>query len=174
MKYHLREIEKKDIPSINEWRNNREIINYLGAPFRYINKDVDEAWYSSYINNRNSSVRLAIVEDHSDGIIGAVYLTSIDWVNRSAEFSIWIGAIDYQSKGVGKFASHHMLSHAFNDIGMQRIHLTVLSDNTRARNLYKNVGFKEEGVLRKVILKNGIYKDMILMSILAQEFTATI
>ena len=36
----LREIERKDMKIINSWRNNQNIISYLGAPFRFINQDV--------------------------------------------------------------------------------------------------------------------------------------
>ena len=39
--FHLRELERKDLPTINKWRNNPELIALLGAPFRYINLDVD-------------------------------------------------------------------------------------------------------------------------------------
>lgn len=172
MNYRLREIEKKDIPEINAWRNKKDLINFLGAPFRYINEDVDNAWYASYMSNRSSCVRLAVIENDSDNIVGAVYLTSIDWLNRSAEFSIWIGLEGHRNKGLGNFVCKQMLSHAFKDLGMHRIYLSVLSKNSRARKLYKNMGFVEEGIQRQVVFKNGIYEDMILMSILAHEFSA--
>lgn len=170
MNYKLREIEKKDIPIINQWRYNKALIDFLGAPFRYINEDVDDIWYASYLSNRNSCVRLAIEECSSSAIVGAVYLTSIDWLNRSAEFSIWIGLAEHQNRGVGKFATHKILDHAFNDLGLHRIYLTVLERNDRARKLYKSVGFSEEGVLRQAVFKNGHYENMISMSILMSEF----
>lgn len=170
MNYRLREIEKKDIPIINGWRNKKDLIDFLGAPFRYINEDVDNNWYASYLSNRNSCVRLAIEESSSNVIVGAVYLTSIDWLNRSAEFSIWIGLSEHQNKGVGKFATHKILDHAFKDLGLHRIYLTVLERNARARKLYKSVGFSEEGVLRQAVFKNGCYENMVSMSILMNEF----
>ena len=43
--YRLRELERKDIPTINRWRNNPELVALLGAPFRYINSEVDEKWF---------------------------------------------------------------------------------------------------------------------------------
>lgn len=170
MSYFLREISREDMPIINSWRNNPEIIENLGSPFRYVSKEVDDAWFSSYLSSRTSSVRLAIVEAEQEKIIGAVYLTGIDWVCRSAEFSIWIGASESQGKGAGKFATQKTLGHAFNNMGLHRIHLTVLSENLRARNLYKSIGFSEEGNLRQAAFKNGEFKDMIAMSILSNEF----
>lgn len=170
MNYTLREIEKKDMPIINGWRNKKDLIDFLGTPFRYINEDVDNNWYASYLSSRNSCVRLVIEESISDVIVGAVYLTSINWLNRSAEFSIWIGLTEHQSKGVGKFATLKILEHAFKDLGLHRIYLTVLEGNIRARKLYKSVGFSEEGVLRQAVFKNGCYENMVSMSILMSEF----
>ena len=170
MSYFLRELSREDMPTINSWRNSPEIIDSLGSPFRYVAKEVDDAWFSSYLGSRNSNVRLAIVDTEKEKIIGAVYLTGIDWVCRSAEFSIWIGASDSQGKGAGRFATQKTLEHAFRNMGLHRIHLTVLSENIRAINLYKSVGFLKEGTLRQAAFKNGEFKDMISMSILSNDF----
>ena len=43
--YKLRELERKDLKKINSWRNDEEIIALLGAPYRFINQEVDEKWY---------------------------------------------------------------------------------------------------------------------------------
>ena len=47
MNYFLRELCRDDIEEINAWRNNREIVSNLGAPFRFINKNIDDAWFDS-------------------------------------------------------------------------------------------------------------------------------
>ena len=46
--YRLRELERKDISTINKWRNNEDIISNLGAPFRYINQDIDRTTISDF------------------------------------------------------------------------------------------------------------------------------
>jgi hypothetical protein len=60
--YKLGELRKEDIPNINKWHNDSELINHLGAPFHYINLDVDYRWYDNYMQNRNTTTRCAIVE----------------------------------------------------------------------------------------------------------------
>ena len=171
MSYFLREICRSDIQVINSWRNDREIIDTLGASFRYIGEETDIIWFNNYLSNRSGIIRLAICNKASTTLIGAVYLLGIDWVNRSAEFAIWIGEKSYQGKGAGFFAIRETLSHAFNDLNLHRIHLTVLATNQRAINLYKKIGFLEEGRLRQVVFKNGCFIDMLQMSILASEFS---
>ncbi len=170
--YKLREIEKKDLPSINQWRNDKGVIDCLGAPFRYINVNVDEAWFEGYMRSRNNCVRCAIVSEECDDIIGLVSLVSIDHLNQSAEFHIMIGNSANQGKGAGTFAVREILKHAFFNLNLQRVELTALEDNQRARHLYEKVGFVQEGVKRAAKYKNGRFVNMIAYAILKSEFIA--
>lgn len=168
--FYLRELEKKDLPAINKWRNNPELVELLGAPFRYINLDVDIKWYESYMNNRGSAIRCAITEDDEDTILGLISLVSINYMNQSAELHIMIGDSENQGRGIGTFAVTAMLNHAFNNMNLQRVELSVLEDNVRAKHLYEKCGFVYEGRKRKAKYKNGSFVDMLMYSILKSEF----
>ena len=168
--YQLRELERKDLAEINKWRNDPELISCLGAPFRYINLNVDEAWFDGYMKNRHNTVRCAIVEEDQDVILGLVSLASIDHMNQSAEFHIMIGSKDNQGKGIGSFAVREMLHHAFDNLNLQRVELTVLEDNLRAQHLYEKVGFVKEGIKRSAKYKRGKFVNMLMYSVLKSEF----
>ena len=168
--YKLRELDKRDLTTVNKWRNDKELIDHLGAPFRYINQIVDDRWFDNYMNNRSTCVRCAIVTEESDGIIGLVSLIKIDQMNQSAEFHIMIGDKQNRGKGAGSFAVKEMLQHAFLNLNLQRIELTVNEDNASAINLYEKVGFVREGMKRKARFKNGEFINMYLYSILRDEF----
>lgn len=168
--FHLRELERKDLPKINKWRNDPELIDLLGAPFRYINLDVDTKWYESYISNRGNAVRCAITEDDRDDILGLISLVAINYINQSAELHIMIGDKENQGRGVGTFAVETMLNHAFNNMNLQRVELTVLEDNVRAKHLYEKCGFVREGRKRRAKYKNGKFVDVLVYSILKSEF----
>ena len=90
--FRLRELERRDLTEIIKWRNDPELINLLGAPFRYINYDVDVQWFENYMKSRNNAVRCAIVGD-DDNIIGLVSLVPVDMLNQSAEFHIMIYSV---------------------------------------------------------------------------------
>lgn len=165
----LRELNSEDLKTINEWRNDQELIKNLGAPFRYIGLEVDRHWYETYMGNRNSAVRCAIV-DETNKILGLVSLTNIDLLNQCAEFHIMVGDKENQGKGIGTFAVKAMLDHAFNNMNLQRIELTVLEYNERAKRLYEKSGFQFEGRKRKSTYKNGKFVDMLMYSILKTEF----
>lgn len=170
--YKLRELEKKDIEEINNWRKNEELIQYLEAPYRYINLEVENKWYENYLNNRNNTIRCAITTQE-DNIIGLITLTNINNINRSAELHIMIEKEENCGKGIGSFAINKILNHAFFDLNLNRVELEVLTQNLRAQNAYKKLGFKYEGTRRKACFKNGIYVDIDIMSILKEEFYIT-
>lgn len=168
--YQLRELERKDLSIINKWRNDPELISLLGAPFRYINIDVDEKWFESYMANRSNTVRCAIVQESEDVILGLVSLVSIDYMNQCAEFHIMIGDKQNQGKGIGTYAVNEMLHHAFYNMNLQRIELTVLEENKRAQKLYENAGFVREGLKRKAKYKNGEFVNVLSYAILRAEY----
>ena len=168
--YKLREIKRDDIPIINSWRNSQELVSNLGAPFRYINVDVDYSWFDSYMRSRNNTVRCAIIDD-KDECVGLVTLANIDSLNQSAEFHIMIGDENERGKGAGSFATNEMLYHAFYNLNLQRIELGVLDNNNNAIQFYENFGFKREGRKRCAKFKNGMFIDLLIYSILRSEFT---
>ncbi|MBQ7560524.1 MAG: GNAT family N-acetyltransferase [Synergistaceae bacterium] len=167
--YRLRELERRDLAEINKWRNDPELINLLGAPFRYINYDVDVQWFENYMKSRSNAVRCAIVKD-DDNIIGLVSLVPVDVLNQSAEFHIMIGSKENQNKGCGTFAINEILKHAFMNMNLHRVELGVLENNTRARHLYEKAGFIQEGIMRGALFKNGKFVNKVMYSILREEY----
>ncbi|HEV2610695.1 MAG TPA: GNAT family protein, partial [Noviherbaspirillum sp.] len=170
MPYFLRELGRADLARLTKWRNERELMSQLNAVFRYVGQETDLDWFNEYIANRFNNIRLAICEAGSEKFIGVVYLLEIDWINRNAEKAIWIGDKAYQGKGAGEFATRSVLRHAFNDLNLHRLHLTVLATNERALKLYRKVGFVEEGRLRQAVYKDGRYIDLIRMGMIEEEY----
>ncbi len=168
--YKLRELERCDMERINTWRNDPYLIACLGAPYRYINEDVDKAWYDKYLNTRSNSVRCAIVDERDDEILGLISLLDIDSINRSAALHIMIGGAENRGKGVGTFAVKAMIEHAFLNLNLRRIELGVLETNLPAIRLYEKTGFVKEGVKRQSNYKSGKYVNLIMMGLLRTEW----
>jgi RimJ/RimL family protein N-acetyltransferase len=63
-----------------------------------------------------------------------------------------------------------MLRHAFNDLNLHRVFLSVLSSNAAAIRAYEKAGFRREGIAREAAYKRGRYEDLVDMAILAHEF----
>lgn len=168
--YALRELSRSDLPEINRWRADQGLIDGLGAPFRYIDLAIDERWYESYLNGRANSVRCVVVdEQETDSPLALITLAAVDWVSRVCELHIMV-APERQGQGVGTYAVGAMLRHAFLDLGLRRVELSVLAENARARALYAKAGFVEEGVKRSARYKNGSYHDLCIMALLKEDW----
>ncbi|WP_392461538.1 GNAT family N-acetyltransferase [Streptococcus parasuis] len=167
--YRLREIDREDMIIINSWRSSKELIDHLGATFRYINKEVDFKWFENYMQNRGTNIRCSILNEEEQ-VLGLVSLTNIDRMNQTAVFHIMIGDSTHRDKGIGSYATNEILRHAFYDMNLNRVELTVLESNNRAIALYEKLGFKKEGIKRDAVYKNGEFVNMIFMAILKSEY----
>lgn len=101
-----------------------------------------------------------------------MYLLNIDSISLSADLHIMIGKTENQGKGIGTFAVKALIEHAFYDLNLRRLQLEVLKYNTIALNLYKKIGFVEEGIKRKAVYKNGEYVDELIMALLKEDYSA--
>lgn len=73
-------------------------------------------------------------------------------------------------RGLGRQVLRAILAAAFRDLAAHRLWLDVFADNTRARHLYRSVGFVEEGVLRESVKRNDEYRSLVVMSMLENEY----
>ena len=63
-----------------------------------------------------------------------------------------------------------MLHLAFEDFGAHRVWLDTQVRNARARHVYEQVGFVEEGVLRECWHQHGRWQSLVVMSMLETEY----
>lgn len=104
----------------------------------------------------------------NEKMIGYFRLSNYSKMNKN----IYIGAdisSKFTGKGYGYEAYKKFIPFLFKEYELNKICLEVLSTNKRAINLYKKLGFKIEGTKRKEVLKNNVWIDSIMMSILIEE-----
>ena len=105
-----------------------------------------------------------------DRLIGFMDLGGFDWSVRSAWVGIGIGLPEYWGKGYGTEAMRLLADYAFETVNLNRINLTVFGYNERGYRSYVKCGFKEEGRVRKLLLRNNQRWDMIYMGLLREEW----
>jgi RimJ/RimL family protein N-acetyltransferase len=115
---------------------------------------------------------LAIDACFSDSweLIGSCGFHNFDWRSRAAEVGIFIGDKSCWNKGYGTEVMRLLLQHGFNTLNLNRIALDVYSNNLRAIRAYEKAGFILEGLKRQAIFKNGIYLDVLVMSVLRSDW----
>ncbi|EDL65966.1 GNAT family N-acetyltransferase [Bacillus sp. SG-1] len=62
---------------------------------------------------------------------------------------------EYHGKGAGTALINKLIDLADNWLMLERIELTVLDSNHRAKKLYENLGFLNEGFSKGTIIQNG-------------------
>lgn len=174
---YLRALELSDLDRIHAWHNDRELYEMIGGPFRYTSRHAVQAWLErkcDFVANGPAAdqLNLAICIRETSKHIGNIYLHQINWISRNAELRIFIGDRDERSKGYGTAAIRQLLAHAFNDMGLKKVQLGVLTDNLQAEKSYLKIGFIVEGTLKNNIFKQGKWKDVLLMGICSEDFAA--
>jgi len=103
-------------------------------------------------------------------LIGSCGFFNLDSRNRSSEFGIMIGDKSCWNQGYGTEAVRLLVQHGFNTLNLNRIYLRVLENNPRAIRAYEKAGFTHEGRQRQAEFREGKYVDMLVMSMLKEEF----
>lgn len=101
--------------------------------------------------------------------IGSCGYYSYSGRNRSCSVGIWIGEADARGQGYGTAAMRLLLWYLFRQMGLHRVALTVMSDNTPAIASYRKCGFHEEGRDREAVFKDGGWIDNLHMGVLEHE-----
>ncbi len=83
---------------------------------------------------------------------------------------IVIGEKTYWNKGYGTEVIGLLLRHGFTTLNLHRIYLRVFQNNKRAIRAYEKAGFIHEGRQRQAEFQDGKYLDVILMSVLKDEW----
>jgi RimJ/RimL family protein N-acetyltransferase len=102
--------------------------------------------------------------------IGVISLMSISEANASAELSVMVGPREDRHQGYGAEAIDAILRYGFEELGLNRVGLSVFEFNEGAISTYEKLGFREEGRLRKALKRDDAFHDAILMSILRSEW----
>jgi RimJ/RimL family protein N-acetyltransferase len=102
--------------------------------------------------------------------IGVISLMNISEANDSAELSIIVGDPEDRHQGYGAEAIAVILRYGFEDLGLNRVGLSVFEFNEDAISTYEKLGFREEGRLRRALKRDDAFHDAILMSIDRHEW----
>ena len=168
----LRILELEDAPNILQYWNDLEIRSYL-AFLTPLSRQMEEEFikrnWEGFKKKTDFVFGIETLIDNT--LIGATGIHAVDWINRSAELGIAIWNKAYHSTGYGTEASQLILFYAFEVLHLHRVQLRVYDYNKRAIKSYEKIGFRHVGKWRQARYLYGKYHDVILMDILAEEFS---
>ena len=167
----LRDFLIEDTQSIYGWLRRPEITRYLVTAFLPKTLRETETYVEEQMARNDPLNRAFVITLRADASsIGVTGCHNIDWPNRAAEIGITIGEPEQLGKGYGTEAMELLLAFCFNELNLHRVFLRVFDFNGRAIESYRKCGFKEEGRLREAFFREGHYHDVLVMSLLEEEF----
>lgn len=153
----LRRLNKKDVPFMLEWMHDEETKKYFQTDFASMTVEDIENFIEFSIDEKTQN--FAIVDDVDDEYLGTVSLKNINYKNKNAEYAISTRK-KCRGTGINIEATKQLLDYAFKELNLNKVYLNVLSNNMRAINFYKKIGFKYEGTAKCHVLIDNEYLDL--------------
>lgn len=165
-KVGLRAVEKNDLEQLLAWRNQPEFRKYF-REYRELNSENQKMWFEKFVMQDRNTEMFAIVELENNQLIGACGLCYIDWMNRSADFSIYIGKDDLYIDSVYAIdAAKVMMKYGFEELNLHRLWSEIYDFDEAKKEMFKALGFEIEGRHKQTHWTDGKWCDSLFYSIL--------
>ena len=145
------------------WMNDKDVNRYLETGGDYTLEKLKDFLKQVELDNILFwAIHLKINNKH----IGNIKIDPINTRHKYAEYGIMMGNKSEWGKGYAKEASLAVIDYCFASLlNLRKVNLGVHAKNISAVELYKKIGFKEEGRYIKHIITNEGYDDILRMAI---------
>jgi [ribosomal protein S5]-alanine N-acetyltransferase len=164
----LRELRASDAPALLTAFGSPEVTRLISPPPPTIDGfEKFVAWTQSQ-REAGQSFALGITLKGSDTVIG---LFQVRALQPGFDIAEWGFALSAEQWGTGLFpeAAELVLDFVFDVIGVHRLEARAALKNGRGNGALQKLGAVQEGVLQRSFLRNGIYLDQALWTILADD-----
>ena len=131
-----------------------------------VNKPIEllESIFINYIAPKDENFVLGAF-DKNNLLIGMVGLRREKRIKLRHKANFWGMYVlsDYRKEGVGNLLMSQLISKGKSMEGLEQINLCVVSDNIKAKKLYKSFGFLTYGTEQKAMKIDNRYLDEYLM-----------
>jgi RimJ/RimL family protein N-acetyltransferase len=170
-KVGLRAVEKQDLPFLRDWRNIVEFRKNF-REVRELSLTDQEAWFDHLQKTKHINYMFTIVDLDTQKPIGAAGLLYVNWINRSGDFSFYIGENEMYIGDDGKAneAAKLLIDYGFKNLNLHKIWMELYEfDNQKIDFFIENFDFKEDGRLRDNCFESGKYWDSLIISLINIE-----
>lgn len=166
----LRTLRENDVYGMLDWMHDPEVNQF----FRFDANSMTEEKALAFVEQAQKDMQDRInynfaITEEDDEYLGTISLKDVDWEAGTAEFAISLRT-KAQGKGLATKATKEILRFAFEDLGLNRIYLNVLSDNKKAIHLYEKCGFINEGEFVNHLLLRGKLRSLKWFAILKDNY----
>lgn len=165
----LRRHARENYPLYARWYADEEIWRLTSWAAEPLQREAVERLFEDREKSSQDD-SFAIHREGEEEPLGVISLTNINKAKASANLSVIVGDEKDRDKGLGTEAIRVILRYAFEDLGLQRVGLSVFEFNESAIKAYEKLGFKREGRMQQAIQRDGRLYDAILMRVLVSEW----
>lgn len=160
-------LKRADLETLRNWRNDPRIWRWCRQ-----NDLISDVQQEQWFDRIQVDPTIRMYGIYAGSLVGACGLTSLDLLNRRAEFSLYI-CPEQQGKGLSKPALCTLFEHGFMDFGLNSIWGETFDGNPAA-SIFESLGMKKEGTRREFYFRNGRFIDCHLYSVLRSEWACGI
>jgi RimJ/RimL family protein N-acetyltransferase len=168
---NLRAQEMDDLERNMRWLNDRAVTRTLAMRYQ-VSLLAEEGWMRQRtarpLNWENA---VFAIETKYGEHIGNAGLHGKAVEDRVAELGIMIGEKPYWNRGYGTDAVRTLVRFGFEEMNLNRIDLHAYDFNAGGLAAYRKCDFVEEGRMREAHWSEGAYHDIVIMSVLRDEYT---
>jgi RimJ/RimL family protein N-acetyltransferase len=150
-----------------DWLNDPDVNRYLESGGDYTLYKLEK-----YLEDmQNKGILFWGIHLVKNGIhIGNIKVDPINARHGLGEYGIMIGRKSEWGNGYAEEATRKVIQYCFEVVGLRKITLGVVSENSHAVELYERMGFVVEGKYTKHGLYSGKYCDVLRMALFNPSF----
>ena len=168
MSVRLRRLAAEDSDQVLAWRNTPEVAAYM-----YGDHLIGQAEHARWLEAALSRPDRAYWIIELDGApVGLANLVRIDAAASRCDWAFYLADPAVRGRGVGAAVEWLVLGHVFEGLGLNKLWCEVFTDNTAVLRLHERFGFIREALLRDHVRKDGVFRDVVGLGLLAREWRA--
>src|SRR5256885_14239392 len=168
----LRAFEKEDAERCYRWMNDPNIVRTLKTRYPIAFQNEVE-WLERAMHPNVNERHFAIERKDDRTHVGNASIHDIDWVSRTGWFGLFIGEPAAWNRGFGTDAIRTLVRFAFEEMNLRKLRIHVFDYNEKAKHVLLAQGFVEEGKLRRDFYREGVYHDIVILSIFREGEAGT-
>ncbi len=167
----LRPFTLQDAPRVQILAGDARVADTtLAVPHPYPD-GAAEAWIGMHAQfaREGTNFVFAICLVKTGDLVGAInIMPKLAGDSKLAEIGYWLG-VPFWNQGLMSEAVKAVIDWGFNTLQLQRIYARAFSRNPASARVMQKAGMQFEGVARGLMLKAGIYEDVVTHAILSSD-----
>lgn len=156
----LRDWQDADAPILEAVCGEWDVCRFTSVPWSYsLAEATDWVLRNRQKRSRGQVLSLAIIDINGRSVAGNVNLTRFSDDGREAALGYWL-VPTARGRGLASAAARALTSWGFDAMGLKRIELAILPENTPSHRVAERLGATPEGLRRNSHEAGGRWWDM--------------